>query len=288
MYGRGGHKIDGMATREITLDYDDERVTFTVDGDVTVGPPTVLLDADDDLTAGRPWAADGFVVAPFLAPADYARLADGVRLTLRRRIRAAGIPVPDDFALDRYHEVVTSDEAHAAVSGQGPWCHAVGELGVPVEQIDQRISEILGVRVSTRPPHTEFPEHYCYRVVRPRSRDNNPPHRDVWLDRLRHAVNIYVPFAGSTPRSSLPLVRGSHRWKESEIERTAEGARVNGMTFTVPSVVGAAHPLTLERPDPGSNEVLVFSPYLIHGGAFNQQTDRTRVSLEMRFWRVRG
>ena len=50
---------------------------------------------------------------------------------------------------------------------------------------------------------------------------------------------------------------------------------------------GAAHPLVLERPNPGLNEVLVFSPYLIHGGAFNQQTDATRVSLEMRFWRVR-
>ena len=54
----------------------------------------------------------------------------------------------------------------------------------------------------------------------------------------------------------------------------------------MPSVVGAAHPLALERPDPAANEVLVFSPYLIHGGAYNQQPDRTRVSLEMRFWRV--
>ncbi len=84
----------------------------------------------------------------------------------------------------------------------------------------------------------------------------------------------------------MPLVRGSHRWKESQIECTVEGARVNGMTFTVPSVVGAAYPLALERPDPGPNELLVFSPYLIHGGAFNQQADRTRVSLEMRVWRV--
>ena len=53
-------------------------------------------------------------------------------------------------------------------------------------------------------------------------------------------------------------------------------------------MVGAAYPLTLVRPNPGPNEVLVFSPYLIHGGAFNQQTDTTRVSLEMRFWRVQG
>lgn len=276
-----------MSSRALALDYDDERVTFAVDGEVTIGPPAVLLDGDDDLTAGRPWAGAGYVVAPFLDPAEFARLAEGVRLTLARRIAEAGLPVPADFALDRYHEVVTTDDAHALVSARGPWCHAVGELAVPVEHISQRISEILGVRVSTVPPHREFPEHYCYRVVRPRSRDNNPPHRDVWLDRLRHAVNIYVPFAGSTPRSSLPLVAGSHRWKESEIERTADGARVNGMTFTVPSVVGAAYPLTLTRPSPGPNEVLVFSPYLIHGGAFNQQTDRTRVSLEMRFWRVR-
>ena len=29
------------------------------------------VDSDDDLTAGRPWAADGFVVAPFLVPDEY-------------------------------------------------------------------------------------------------------------------------------------------------------------------------------------------------------------------------
>ena len=277
----------GMSTRQLTLDYDGEQVTFTIEGEAAFGAPTVLLESDDNLIAGRPWAGEGFLVAPFLSPAGYRRLAEGIRLTLKARIAAAGLAVPDDFSLAHYHEVVTTDEAHAAVSARGPWCHAVDDLGVPAEAISQRVSELLGVPVSTRPPHDEFPEHFCYRVVRPRSRDNNPPHRDVWLDRLRHAVNIYVPFAGSTPRSSLPLVRGSHRWKESEIERTVEGARVNGMTFTVPSVVGAKYPLKLERPNPGLNEVLVFSPYLIHGGAFNQHTDRTRVSLEMRFWRLR-
>jgi hypothetical protein len=277
-----------MSTRLLTLDYDDERVTFTVEGDTAVGEPLVLLDGDDNLVAGTAWASDGYTVAPFLTVAEYGDLTAGIRQTLAARIAATGIFVPDDFTMARYHEVVTTDEAHAAVSARGPWCHPVGDLTVPVRRISERVSEILGVMVSTTPPHSEFPEHFCYRVVRPRSRDNNPPHRDVWLDRLRHAVNIYVPFAGSTPRSSLPLVRGSHRWKESEIERTTEGGRVNGMTFTVPSVVGASHPLVLERPNPGPNEVLVFSPYLIHGGAFNQQTDATRVSLEMRFWRDRG
>jgi hypothetical protein len=52
-------------------------------------------------------------------------------------------------------------------------------------------------------------------------------------------------------------------------------------------VVSASRPLTLVRPNPRPNDVLVFSPYLIHGGAYNQERDRTRVSLEMRFWRRR-
>lgn len=275
-----------MPTRILALDYDGERVTFDVEGETVWGAPVVLLDRDDNLIAGRPWAAAGFTVEPFLPRSDYDLLVAAVERLLAKRIADTGIDVPDDFTLDRYHEVVASDKDHGAVSDQGPWCRTVADLPVPVDVISARISEIVGVRVSTAPPHREFPEHFCFRVVRPRSRDNNPPHRDVWLDRLRNAVNIYVPLAGSSPRSSLPLVPGSHRWRESEIERTAEGARVNGIVFSVPSVVGAAHALTLERPDPKMNEVLVFTPYLIHGGAFNQQSDRTRVSLEMRFWRV--
>jgi hypothetical protein len=275
-----------MTVRMLALAYDEETVSFTIEGQTGWGLPAVLLDQDDDLTKGRPWAAQGYTVESFLLPHEYQRLVDGIRARLASRMAAAGITVPADFSMDRYHEVVTSDDMHARVSAQGPWCLPLNDLPVPAEVISQRISEILGLRVSVTPPHREFPEHFCFRVVRPRSRDNNPPHRDVWLDRLRHAVNIYVPLAGSSSRSSLPVVTGSHRWSEAEIERTQEGAQVNGISFTVPSVVGAAYPLTLTRPDPAANEVLVFSPYLIHGGAFNQQTDRTRVSLEMRFWRV--
>jgi hypothetical protein len=275
-----------MTAKTLALAYDEEIVSFTIEGQTGWGAPTVLLDHDDDLTQGRPWAAQGYTVEPFLQPHEYQRLVDGIRTRLATRMAAAGITVPAEFSLDRYHEVVTSDDMHARVSAQGPWCLPLSDLPIPAEMISQRISEILGLRVSVTPPHREFPEHFCFRVVRPRSRDNNPPHRDVWLDRLRHAINIYVPLAGSSSRSSLPVVTGSHRWSEAEIERTQEGAQVNGISFTVPSVVGAAYPLTLTRPDPAANEVLVFSPYLIHGGAFNQQADRTRVSLEMRFWRV--
>jgi ectoine hydroxylase-related dioxygenase (phytanoyl-CoA dioxygenase family) len=116
--------------------------------------------------------------------------------------------------------------------------------------------------------------------------DNNPPHRDVWLDHLRDAVNVYIPIAGSTDASSLPLVPGSHHWKESEIERTQTGARMGEQVYTVPCITAATRELTFVRPNPGPNEVLVFSPYLIHGGGVNFQGNMTRASLEARFWRV--
>ena len=107
----------------------------------------------------------------------------------------------------------------------------------------------------------------------------------MWLDWLRSAINIYVPIAGSDASSSLTLVPGSHQWRESDLVRTARGRRIGGVRYSVPAVLGARHPLTMIRPDPGPEEVLVFSPYLVHGGARNLNLDCTRVSLEMRFAR---
>ena len=121
-----------MSSRVLALDYDGERVTFDVEGDTAWGEPGVLLDRDDNLIAGRPWAAAGFTVEPFLAPADYERLVAGITAILERRITAAGIALPGAFALERYHEVVTSDAAHQAVSDQGPWCQLVSDLPVAV------------------------------------------------------------------------------------------------------------------------------------------------------------
>ena len=119
----------------LTLDYDGEQVGFTVEGETGWGAPSVLLDHDDNLIAGRPWEADGFVVAPFLMPADCARLAAGVAAILARRMTNAGLSVPEPFALERYHEVVTSDATHAAVSAQGPWSSGLNELPVPAAAI---------------------------------------------------------------------------------------------------------------------------------------------------------
>jgi hypothetical protein len=271
--------------RHLTLDYDGESVTFDVQGETMWGDDRVLLHEDDDVIAGCSWAAEGYTIAPFIDPRDFTTLTEGVRTLIARAIADAGIATSGDFALEHYHHVVATEDDHRRVADIVRRCYPAAVLPVPLDIVERRVSQILGLEVGCTPPHGLFPPNFCIRIVRPRSGDNNPPHRDVWLDRLRHGVNLYAPLAGSSARSSLPIVPGSHLWRESEIERTASGATINGLPYTVPSVVGARRPLSLVRPDPAPNHVLVFSPYLIHGGAFNQQVDRTRVSLEMRFWR---
>lgn len=265
---------------------DDEWTELAVEGPTAAGGDEVLLDRDDDLTRATPWAERGYAVAPFLDVAAGAALVGGVTDIIAEYMRTEGVSVGSGFALERYHEFV-DDEAHARVIAHVRRCFPVERLPVARGLIEGRVSEVLGVPVTADSPHLGEAV-FCVRVVRPGSPDNNPPHRDVWLDRLRDAVNIYAPIAGSDRLSSLPLVPGSHRWRESEIERTSAGAKIGGLGYTVPAVTGSSRPLAFVRPDPAPGEVLVFSPYLIHGGALNRNRDRTRCSLEMRFWRRGG
>lgn len=263
----------------------EELITVDVEGDTIRGDARVLLHEDDDLTERAAWGAQGFVVAPFLAESSYSALVDDVTQRLARSLRDAGADVTDSFSLTAYHRHVRDDAMHLAALREARIGYRLDDFPIALDEITDRVGSLLGVRVTAR-NEAHGLDRWHVRVIRPRSNDHNPLHRDVWLDRLRHAVNIYVPLAGSDGGSSLPLVPGSHHWRESELVRTASGATVNGLSYTVPAVVGSDRPLALQRPNPTPNQVLLFSPYLVHGGARNGSADHTRVSLEMRFWRA--
>jgi hypothetical protein len=115
--------------------------------------------------------------------------------------------------------------------------------------------------------------------------DNNPVHRDVWLEDYDSCVSLYIPVAGGNALSSLILLPGSHHWPESRLEKTIAGARINGLKFNVPAVTPISGNFEAVRPDPKENEGLVFSPYLLHDGAVNLNTDTPRISVEMRLWK---
>ena len=269
--------------RTVRLPLDDEAIEYEVEGETAYGGDEVLLERDDDLIAHTAFAEAGFTVAPFLPETLYRTLVDGVRQLLCAAVKRVWPGHEADFALEGYHRGVTDDEHLQLVRETGlHWAHE--ELPIPMARVERRISEIIGIDAIAANPFFDR-QRFQVRVVRPGKGDNNPPHRDAWLDRLRNAVNVYVPLAGSNERSSLPIVPGSHRWRESEIERTLPGSRVGGVPYTVPAITGARRPLRLVRPPVGPNEVMVFTPYAIHGGGVNSTADTTRVSLEIRFWR---
>jgi hypothetical protein len=270
--------------KHMTVTIEGKTLDFAINGETYVGEPEVLLEKDVDMLEGKEYNAEGFRIFDILNEDEFRRLKDGFTSMIAGFLRDAGVQNLDGFELMRYHEFA-DDTAHTFVVKQIQHGLNINTMPLGPDLIDERIGQILGFPVESR--NSTLNHHtYSVRIVRPsRLTDNNPPHRDVWLDHLRNAVNIYLPVSGSDLNSALPLLPGSHKWKESEIERTKAGAVINGVTYTVPCVVGSAYGLSMIRPNPQPGQATVFSPYLIHGGGYNLNADTTRVSLEMRFWK---
>ncbi|MDO8330244.1 MAG: hypothetical protein Q7T36_07220 [Fluviicoccus sp.] len=265
---------------------DGKAVGLNLTGETVRGPATCLLLQDDDLTQTTSWHSEGFVVRPFLSPNDFQCLQEKLLERVHATVQVVKGKRQPDFSLDQYHRYCADSQQHMHVVRYLQEHSSLDSFPLDFRLLDKRVSEICGLEVSCAKPGNEAAGRFFLRIVRPGAfLDNNPPHRDVWLDRLRHAINIYVPLAGSNALSSLPLIPRSHCWLESEIIRTTAGAVIDGVSYTVPSVVGSDHGMDMIRPVVGDNEVMVFSPYLVHGGGVNFNTGVTRVSLEMRFWR---
>ncbi|RNI30848.1 hypothetical protein EFA69_07020 [Rufibacter immobilis] len=257
----------------------------TIDGERAYGEDIVLLHQHDNLILHTDWNDDGYLVAPlFNSAKEWNNLIEGLASIFFEGIRLAGINIPSNFQIEHYHHLVKDNQIlHLQVMAYTKLLQ-LHQFPTDVRKLTSRVSDLVGVKLKAHNPQTNE-QVFHLRVIRPGYSDFNPLHRDVWLDIYRDCVNIYVPVAGSTSESSLPVVPGSHYWPESEVERTIAGAVMNGSKYNVPGLTGAKKELNLIRPNPLFNEILVFSPYLIHGGAANLNYDQTRVSLEMRFWR---
>ncbi len=260
-------------------------VTYHIEGPASAPDGRVLLASAVDLTAQTAWAAAGYTVAAGLPAPLQTQLRAGLAELLRAALREAGVPVGADFDVSHYHHAIADDPArHLAVVNQIREIRQE-RLPVPAAALEARVSALVGRPVRALNPW-DGERFFHLRIIRPHRPDNNPLHRDVWLPDYDDCINIYLPVAGSTPDSAMPLVPGSHHWPESRTSRTAEGAIYDGVRFTVPALTGASEALEIVRPNPAPDELLIFSPYLLHGGAVNLTPDTTRVSLEMRFWPV--
>lgn len=262
----------------------DTPIHYDAAGERRWGDDHVLLDRDMDLTAGTHWDVPGFTIEKLFDDKIYQPFAEGIHELLISLWREAGLVMDDNFAPDQYHTLTRDTQTHLAAVEKTKLL-PVQALPLPVKMIEERISAICKVPLVAKNPYDDQ-SIFHFRVIRPNSRDNNPLHRDVWLEDYASCINLYIPVAGSNERSSLILIPESHRWPESRIEKTVSGALINNVKFNVPAVTSIRGDYQVMRPDPKENEVLVFSPYLIHGGAVNLNPDRTRISIEMRLWKA--
>jgi ectoine hydroxylase-related dioxygenase (phytanoyl-CoA dioxygenase family) len=253
--------------------------------EVLRGDNVVLLSQARDLTQGRLWHKAGFSVEKlFDHEDDFADFISACKKILYRCWREAGLNVPAEFPLEKYH-ILASDQAKHFSAIEKTRLLSLDDFPIAIRQITDRVATILNAKVEGRNPYDNH-RLFHFRVVRPCSGDNNPLHRDVWLEDYSDCINLYIPIAGSNSQSSLILLPGSHLWPESGLMRTAEGAVIDGVRFNVPAVTSIDGDYKAIRPDPGTNEFLLFSPYLIHGGATNFNEEETRISIELRLWPV--
>ena len=243
----------------------------------------ILLHQAIDLTAHLPWSKQGYTIEPLYAREEYVSFQAQTQSLLLHCWTQAGFSIPQNFELDQYHTLAPDFETHLKAVEQTRLLPA-SLFPRGIEQLENRISELLSVPVQVFNPWDKASV-FHFRVIRPKAHDNNPLHRDVWLEDYADCINLYIPVAGSNEHSSLTLIPGSHHWPESTIERTEAGATVHGIRFNVPAVTKIYPDHTIIRPNPKPNEVLLFSPYLLHGGATNLNPDTTRISIEVRLWK---
>lgn len=257
-------------------------VPFLVEGRVERGSGPCLLTPDSDPLTRAPWHDAGYGVAPFLDTADHDVLVSGIETRVASWLREAGVRDLRGFTLESYHRFAQrAPEAHEAV--QERITMPLAELPIDAGLVAARIREACGA--PDDPRLASSPQDYALvRIVRPSSNDHLAPHRDFYttIEGRKFVVNAFIPIAGCDQRTSLPVIPGSHFWAESELRKTAPGARCNGHVLPVPVITGAARGLNFIRPNPGTNQILVFSPHLIHGAGANLRADMTRVSLEIR------
>ena len=207
-------------------------IHYDARGSRAFGDDCVLLQHAIDLSAKTSWAAHGFSIEKLFTAELFQSFQEKTYPLLMDCWRRAGLSVPQNLELDCYHAIVPSWELHVRALEKTKLL-PTSEFPVDIMLIEQRISEICQVDLQVKNPFDDQSV-FHFRVIRPASNDNNPLHRDVWLEDYKDCINLYIPVAGSNEKSSLILIPGSHHWSESRIEKTIEGAEINGVKFNVP------------------------------------------------------
>jgi hypothetical protein len=261
----------------------NRELQYFAEGEKSIGSESVLLQNDIDLTKNTDWSSVGFSIEKFLDTNTFQIFEGNTYDLLIKCWKIAGLDIPQHFELDQYHVIASDNSTHLGAVEKTKLLPVL-DFPIDIKILEERISDICSEELEVKNPF-DNQSVFHFRVIRPNTNDNNPLHRDVWLEDYKDCINLYIPVAGSSELSSLILLPGSHHWAESKVERTQSGAIINGVKFNVPAVTSILCDFEAVRPNPQKNEMLVFSPYLIHGGSMNFDQTKTRISIEIRLWK---
>ncbi|MBA4054514.1 MAG: hypothetical protein C0490_07375, partial [Marivirga sp.] len=179
------------------------KLSYDAAGSRSWGSDVILLDRAIDLSAQTTWHDNGFTIEPLFTPDRYSLFFEQCYALLIRCWSEAGLRVGHNFQLDQYHTIARDLQAHLRAVEKTKLLH-VADFPLPIQEIEERVSEICNVPLVARNPF-DNQAIFHFRVIRPNQADNNPLHRDVWLEDYDDCINLYIPIAGSDEKSSLIL-----------------------------------------------------------------------------------
>lgn len=237
------------------------------------------------------WEYEGYCVVDFLNKSLYQDFKDVIYNLFLEKLQLVKGHKIENFSLDQYHTFVNDEEHYKFLKHVTSGTKGINGIPLSVlpfnsSLLDKLVSDTCGRPYTTKKTFYKIftNNHFWLRVVRPQKTDNNPPHRDCYFKRNTRIINIYAPIAGSNFNSSLPIMPGSHYINERFVVNTKGKTFINGVRFSNPGIIECSKGLDLITPNPREGQALIFTPYTIHGGGCNRNPDKTRISLEMRFW----
>lgn len=222
----------------------------------------------------------------------YGQMLLSITKYIQELLAKNGVKVDNNFCLENYH-VYVNDEIHQKVVDEfragmfGVGGIDLKHLGIPYEKFDEFVNASIQSSRALSCHYKRYGvslKHFWIRIIRPNSNDNNPPHKDSHLKRNRDMVITFLPVVGCNENSSLPIIPCSHIELESDYIISASPSYVNGKRFNVPAIVHRDKGLDLITPNPQQGQLMIFTPYLIHGGGVNYNKNTTRISIETRFY----
>ncbi|MFT4033693.1 MAG: phytanoyl-CoA dioxygenase family protein [Siphonobacter sp.] len=261
---------------------DGQPFSFEIEGEFFWGKDEVLFEVKNNVIEYTDWLAKGYAVMNLFTPTEFEGLTQTITAILKRIGADLGVVLPSDFKSEHYHHYFSNPALHQQVIQRTRFL-TYRDFELDFQDLCNRVAAFIGHPLQLENPLLDE-EIVILRISRPQTLDINPLHRDGYLEIWANVLNLWIPLAGCNQQSSLPVLPGSHLTNEKDVCRSLpKGAKINGLSYHVPGIVGLRDGIELIRPNPACGQALVFTPFLIHGAAINQNMDQTRLSLELRF-----